>query len=140
MILNYDFENSKINNRIVESESNFLIKKILKNSILRFICHISSLRAELKIKKFIRNHFVKNFDRQECIFVSLLIFIDDFEFYRNSYRTLMKIYVIVTALIFKKRIRRINVFFFTFEFHDNNFADVIDALKSLISLNEILKS
>ena len=102
VILNYDFENLKvIYNRIVETEfENFLMKRVLKNSKfqLRSICHTSSLKAKLKIKKFIRNHFVKNFDRQACIFVSLLIFIDNFKFYRNSYRTLIKIYVIVAVL------------------------------------------
>ena len=140
VILNYSFEDSKINNRIVESGfESFLIKRVLKNSKLRLICHISSLRAELKIKKFTRDHFVKNFDRQTCIFVSLLIFIDDFELYRNSYRTLMRIYVIVAALTFKERARRVNVFSLTFESHDSNFVDVIDALKSLISLNEDTK-
>ena len=97
------------------------------------------MKAELKIKKFIRNHFVQNFDRQTCIFVSFFIFIHNFKFYRNNYRTLMKIYVIVAVLTFKKNLVELMCFYFIFGFHDNNFADVITALKSLIFLNENTK-
>lgn len=148
VLLNYIFQNLKINTRTIESEKDvFLIKRILeKDSKLLSLCHTASLRAELKIREFKRSHFVNNFDNRSisrnqsrCISMSLLIFIDDFELYRNSYRNLIKIYVIVTALIFKERARRTNVFFFIFESHDSNFADVIEIMKSFVLLNEDIK-
>lgn len=116
VILNYEFENFETIRSIAASfqlrQNDYLMKQILNEKLkMRFFYQSSSLRVELKFKKFTRSHFIINFI-QKCISVSLLIFIDDFGFYRNSYRTLMKIYVIVIVFIFKKRIRRTNVFFF----------------------------
>ena len=137
--MNYNFENLKINTHSSNIRSDFfMIKRMLKNSKFRSIYHISSLKIELKIREFTRNHFVQNF-RHSCISISLFIFIDDFDLYRNNYRSLMNMYVIVTALIFKKRTRRANVFSLIFEFHESNFSDVIEALKFFISLNEDMK-
>lgn len=95
-----------------------MIKKLFKNSKLRSICHTSSLKTELKIKKFTQNYFVRNFhsfiskeNQHTCISMSLFIFIDDFDLYRNNDPFLMNMYVILTTLIFKERARRANVFF-----------------------------
>ena len=136
--MNYNFENLKINTHSNIRSNFFMIKRVLKNSKFRSICHISSLKIELKIREFTRNHFVQNF-RHSCISISLFIFIDDFDLYRNSYRSFMNMYVIVTALIFKERARRTNVFSFIFESHENNFSNVREALKSFISLDENMK-
>ena len=146
ILLNYIFQNSRINIRIFESKKDvFLIRKILNKNSLLSLCHTSSLKAELKIKEFKRNHFVQNFDCEftmkqfRCISISFFIFIDDFELYRNNYRIFMKVYIIVAALIFKKRTRRINVFSFILESHDSNFADVIKVIRFFVLLNENIK-
>lgn len=103
-MLNYDFENSKIDVRLIQFKQNvFLIKKILeKNLSVKLFCHSFLLKTELKIKKFKRFHFVQNFDNQnrKCISMSFLTFIDDFKFYRKNYRIFMKIYIIIIVLRF----------------------------------------
>lgn len=115
----------------------FLIKKILKkNSNVRLLCHFSSLKIELKIKKFKRIHFLQNFDKQKCISVSLVTFIDKFKLYRNNYRIFMNVYIIIIVLSFQKQTRRANIFFFIFEPHNNNFFDVVKTLQFFIFLNK----
>lgn len=51
------------------------------------------------------------------------------------YRTLIKIYIIITIFTFRKRVKRSNVLFFTLKFHKNNFNDVINILQILYYLN-----
>ena len=120
VILNYDFENFKLNVRFIQiqlEQNEYLMKKILNENLkMRSPYQSSSLRTELKFKNFIRFYFVKIFFFTKCILVLLFIFIDDFEFYRNSYCILMKMYVIVIAFTFKKRNRKINVFFLFLNF------------------------
>lgn len=91
-------------------------KNFDKKLNLRFVCQFSLLKTKLKFKKFTHAHFVINFVFQKCISNFIFIFINDFEFYRNNYRILMKIYIIVTIFTFKKGIRKINVFFLRFNF------------------------
>ena len=141
VILNYDFENFKLNARFIQfqmKQNEDLMKKILNENLkMRSFCQSSLLRTKLKFKTFTRFYFVKkNFFFSKCISMSLFIFIDDFELYRNSYRILMKMYVIVIVFIFKKRNRKINVFFLILELHDSNFSDVIKVLIYLMFLNQ----
>ena len=69
-------------------------------------------------------------------FLSFFFFVDDFEFYRNSYKSLMKIYIQIIVFKFYKCMRRVNVFFLTLDSHDNNFNDIINSLYNLRFLNK----
>lgn len=65
----------------------------------------------------------------------LITFIDAFGLYRNSYRSLIGIYFIITALNVRKRDRRANVFPLTLSPYSSNFADVVKAIKLLSILD-----
>lgn len=64
------------------------------------------------------------------------MFINDFDLYRNSYHSLISIYLIIETFTFHERARRANVFFLTLEFHESNFNEIVRVLTLLCSLNE----
>ena len=107
------------------------MKIIWNNKIknIRSLMQFSSLRAKLKL--IIHNRvYLINFSKFSIICLFLLIFIDAFELYRNMYRAIMKIYVIIIELNWRERKRRVNVLFLTLNSHVNNFFDVIKVFKS----------
>ena len=57
----------------------------------------SSFRIKFKFAIHDRAHLI-NFSKFSIICLSLLIFIDAFELYRNMYRMIMKIYVTIVEL------------------------------------------
>ncbi|KAH8744115.1 hypothetical protein F5882DRAFT_313248, partial [Hyaloscypha sp. PMI_1271] len=65
-----------------------------------------------------------------------LIFINGFGVYRNSYRTLIGIYIILARLSTKERSRRANIFLITLRPHGLNFDEVIKALALLRPLDK----
>ena len=48
----------------------------------------------------------------------------------------MKIYIQIIVFKFHKHMRRVNVFFLTLDFHDNNFNDIINSFYNLRFLNK----
>jgi len=113
--------------------------------LLRPLYQTPPLRAELELKEYGRRHFTTTWDVaaapvkgsstarngtvRRCISVPLLTFIDGFGIYRNSYRSLMGMYVINAALTYLERTRRANVLPLTLGPHGSNFADVCAALE-----------
>lgn len=79
-------------------------------------------------------HFNKIF-ADDCISVSLLTFIDDFDLYSNMYQSLMRIYLIIAIFIFRERVRRFNVLSLMLDSHESNFVDVIDAFSVMRDLD-----
>lgn len=61
---------------------------------------------------------------------------NNFELYRNSYKSLIKVYIMLISLNFNERIRRINVYSLTLESYNNNINDVLDILLSLRNLDK----
>jgi hypothetical protein len=90
---------------------------------------IPPLRAELELRHYTRSHFVDNFVRKPVLSVPFLTFIDGFGLYRNAYRSLMGWYIIIAALTFEERSRRINVHPITLGPHGSNLNDVAKALQ-----------
>lgn len=108
---------------------------------IHWLCHSHPLRAELEIAQYGREHFeswdtAKLGDNAKCISIPLLVFIDGFGVYSNSYRTLMGFYVIPAGFSAQERSRRANVFPITLGPHGSNFDDVIYALASLRPLDK----
>lgn len=110
---------------------------MFSQQIIRFISQSYFIRVKLKLKKFIRQHFINHFDKSKYFVVLwfLLIFIDEFDFYRNMYRSLIDVYFIIAAFFFRERIRRLNVFALILKSHENIFSDVTEILNALSSLN-----
>lgn len=65
----------------------------------------------------------------------LIIFIDAFGLYRNSYRSLIGVYFIIAAMNSRERNRRANMFLLTLSPYSSNFADVVEAVRLLVSLD-----
>jgi hypothetical protein len=108
------------------------------NPAMRSICHTNPLRAELELKTYGRQHFVDmdiKYSKLPCRSVPLLTFIDGFGLYRNSYRSLMGMYLIMASLSFQDRTRRANVLPLTLGPHGSNFSDVVDALQLMAELD-----
>jgi hypothetical protein len=141
VILDYVFGDDKIKTGRSPEPSNdqYFIRRMIyisaKNT--RPLCFTHPLRAELEINEFTRSHFVKNFADKSIrrLSVPLLTFIDGFGLYRNSYRSLIGIYLIMACLTFRERHRRANVLPLTLGPHGNNFPDIVDALQSLYPLD-----
>ena len=104
----------EISAQIVEKnqkESKYFLRKVFNvaDQTLRSLFRCHSIRAELELKHFFRQHFIENFDEHSCISVFLLIFIDEFNLYRNMYRSFMSMYFFFAAFEFHFRNRRFNV-------------------------------
>ena len=86
--------------------------------------------------EFTPQHFIKLFDQgSSVISVPLLTFIDGFGLYRNMYRSLMGIYLIIAAFSFKEKTRCSNILPLTLGPHRSNFDDVINFLCGMYDLD-----
>lgn len=112
---------------------------ITLKELFHSLCHSASLRAELELQMYDHEYFSKNFDRatgNQCISLSLLMFIDDFDLYRNAYRSLMKVYLQFASLFFHDWMHQANMFSLTLGLHESNFNDIVDALQDLQHFNQ----
>ena len=110
----------------------FFVRRIFNASkqIFRSLNQTHSIRKQFEFEQYIRKHFVDHFDQHVFVFsVFLFILIDEFDLYRNMYRTIMNMYLNFAAFFYRKKIRRINVLSLTLKFHDNNFSNVVAVLQ-----------
>lgn len=61
---------------------------------------------------------------------------NDFGLYRNSYRSLMGVYIQIAAFNFHERMRRASVFPLTLGPHGSNLNDIVNALQGLRHFNK----
>lgn len=101
--------------------------------MLRSINLLSSIREELELTTFEHQYLIKSFQRDKCILLSLLCFIDAFELYCNMYRSLLEVYMIFASLTIIKKARRSNVFSLILSLHESDFDDVMKSLQSDLS-------
>ena len=129
----------KYNNAFL-SQSNitfnvFICRSLLnKKKWLQFFAYFALSKVELKLNIYDRNYFANHFNTandNKCFFLSYFLFFDDFDLYRNFYRSLMNVYLQFASFSFHEKMRRSNVFFLTLNSHDSNFNDVFDAMSSL---------
>lgn len=115
----------------------FIIKNILNYSTntIRPFNFSAPLRIELEIATYGRESLMESFKHGRSLSLPFLCFIDGFGLYRNMYRTLMGVYLIIAALKYKERSRRSNVLPITLGPHGSKFADVIDAMVGLRELD-----
>ena len=86
------------------------------------------------MREFSRQTLVSRFFSPQVpkLSVPLLTFIDGFGLYRNMYRCLMGMYLMIAAFSSRERYRRTNVFPLTLGPHGSNFPDVIEALGGMM--------
>lgn len=143
--LDYSFS-SRISSSFVSpsSSGHYFVRRIFnpQTRSTRPLNQTAPIRGELEISEFTRQHLVDNFDKYPTVIsVPLLTFIDGFGLFRNMYRTLMGVYLIIAAFTFRERARRSNVLPLTLGPHGSNFADVVNSLQALYHLDagQILK-
>ena len=130
---NYDDDESFENRNFFINETIYVKQVInVKFKHIRFICQLHSIRIELKILHFDREH-VKFFVNFYCSF-SYLFFINDFEIHRNMYRTLKTFYLIFVNLNYNERRKIVNVFILILKSHDVVLKNVVDVLTKFIRL------
>jgi len=105
----YCYENIKMNYTTDDQRSLMLLLQsthirqsytvqcfINANDLFYSFCFSVSHRAELKLQIHERDYFCNNFDTLkdiQCLSLSLLIFINDFNIYYNVYRSFMNFYL-----------------------------------------------
>jgi len=104
------------------------------------LCHVHPIRAQLEIELYGRQCFerwdkLKLHSSDSIVSCPTLVFIDGFGLYRNSYRSLVGVYVIPAGLDGDDRHRPANIFPITLSPHGSNFNDVVGALQSLENLD-----
>lgn len=138
IMLDYSYESRVTSQQFtIPRRNQSFIRRIMSHQgKIRPINQSHSPRAELEIAEFTRQHFVELFDRgSSVISVPLLTFIDGFGLFRNMYRTLMGVYLIIAAFSFKERARRSNVLPLTLGPHGSNFDDVVGSLQAMYDLD-----
>ena len=133
-----DEDQSRIPRVLPQSDVNhfpYLVRCfITATGLFHSLCYSFSLRAELELQEYGRNYFCDEFNCVKgirCISLPLLLFLDGFGLYRNSYRSLMAVYFQLASLFFHERMRRANVFPLTLRSHGSNLNEIIDALSDL---------
>ncbi len=93
----------------------------------RFTDLLFLIRAELKLQVFNREYLNSQL-KQKIKSFSIIIFVDDFELYRNLYRSLMSVYVVSVKLLAIERQKSSNCYTITLDSHDCDFNDIMNCL------------
>lgn len=127
--IDYRF-NDRERSEISFMNDRYIIQRIfnIRKLMLRSINLLSSIREELELTTFEHQYLIKSFQRDKCISLSLLYFIDAFKLYHNMYWSFLKIYMIFALLTIIERTRRSNVFSLILSSHESNFDDVMKSL------------
>ena len=121
------------------TESGLLCRSLLNSKgWLQPLTFSSPHRGELELKTHGRKYFCDNFDatKSKCLSLPYLLFLDGFGLYRNSYRSLMGVYLIPASFSSSERMRRVNVFPITLGPHGSNLNDVLDTLSTLRDIDK----
>ena len=105
-----------------------------------FLHLFASIRDELEIETFERQYFTMIFFHRktnmieivdqfarECVSMSFFMFLNEFELFRNVYRSMMSVYIISTILSYRKRNRRANCLILILRLHEIKLDDVVEA-------------
>ena len=105
------------------------------------LCHTHPIRAELEIKVYSRELYETVWDQAlvgavPVVSIPHTTFIDGFGIYRNSYRSLMGMYVTFAGLDLKARCGAGGIFPLVLGPHGSNFSDVLAGMKTMASLDK----
>ena len=108
---------------------NFVYNFVRKN--IRSIHKLLSIRAKLKLRAFSRN-YLRSQLKHDVISLSFIVFVDEFEFYRNMYKFFTEMYVVSVELSAIERQKSYNVYIITLESHESNFNDIMNCFCIII--------
>ena len=121
----------------------YFVRKILNvdQQKIRTFNLFASVRNELEIATFDRQYFTMIFFHRrtnmieitdqfarECVSMSFFMFLNEFELFKNAYRSIMNVYIISAILNYRKRNRRANCLILTLKFHEVKLVDVVEIL------------
>ena len=119
------FDNAKYIRRIVN----------LQSFTVRSLRELQQTRVELKLAHFDRKR-LQTFATYSHISISYLLFIDDFDVYRNMYRALKAFYLILAYLDYQERRKLTNVFTLLLSSYETKIEKIIKVFyKSIQRLN-----
>ena len=107
---------------------NFVCRGFIDGKVIP-LCHTHPIRAELELATYGRKRFEQTWDRNEVVSCPIMVFIDGFGLYRNSYRSLVGVYAMIASLSLKDRQRPANVFPIALSPHGSNFNDAVRAMQ-----------
>ena len=126
------------NKNVFSRQKSFIQRLVDFRDTMRTLNLFAFLREKLKIeiyeKMYLKNTFVVIAQNFVVKSFSMFAFIDEFDFYRNMYRFIMKWYLISTTLNVKNRNRRSNVHVLILESHEFNFDDVVVVVESNLKI------
>lgn len=93
--------------------------------IFRFVELLLFIRIELELEIFDRNYLTNQLKNNVKSF-SIIVFVNNFELYRNMYQTLTEVYIIPTKLFLNKRQKSKNAHTITLSPYNSGFKDVIN--------------
>jgi hypothetical protein len=111
-------------------ETRFFINHILNNS-RRFLKRsnlVASVRKKLELKTFDKKWLIRNLNQKMLSFF-LLIFIDEFDLYRNVYHFVSDIYAMSIAFCELKKQKNSNTFILILSLHEEKLNDVVNCFQ-----------
>ena len=123
-----------ISSVIARPYSPLRIRRIANRStkMIRPIVLSNPVRAELELSTSGRHHF----ENLNVVSVPFLCFIDGFGLYRNTYRTLVAVYLILASLPREERARRANILPLTLCPHGSDFGTAITNISAMLLLDK----
>ncbi|KAN0117108.1 hypothetical protein V8E51_003085 [Hyaloscypha variabilis] len=97
-------------------------------------CQSHPPRGELELQVYGRQHF--QLHAGNTISLQFLTFIDSFGLYRNMYRSLLGVYIILASLNLRQRSRRVNIFPLTLGSHASKFDDALSSIAGIAELDK----
>ncbi|KAL7816993.1 hypothetical protein V8C44DRAFT_269620 [Trichoderma aethiopicum] len=131
--------------QVRHEDDEWIVRRILReNDELDWFCYLPSIRAEHELATYGRSWFANEWDRlapgnadkPPPIAIPCTTFIDGFGLFRNSYRTLVGMYMTIAGLNADERRRRANTLPILLSPHGSVFEDAIDALRCFIPLDK----
>ncbi len=105
---------------------------------MRSVQHLYQTREKLKIDYFNRD-YIKRY-LISIIFLLYLLFIDNFNIYRNIYQALKIFYLIPEYLFYNKKRKIVNCFVLILEPHKTNIENIVKVfVKSIRKINRNIK-
>ena len=137
IFINCHFSGSEKDNYIF-SDKQYYIRYVVNTSqkIICLLCQLTFTWEKLEIDHFEREHIIKIFTSSFILSLSLILFVDNFDVYRNMYCTLKVFYWILINLSYEEWCKVINVFTLSLRSHEADIREIVEVfVKNINKLN-----
>ncbi|EKD15693.1 hypothetical protein MBM_06321 [Drepanopeziza brunnea f. sp. 'multigermtubi' MB_m1] len=109
-----------------------IVNRVTKK--IRSIVLSNPIRAELEFKAYGRDWFENS--SLDTLSIPIFCFIDGFGLYRNMYRSLIAVYLIIASLLREERANRANILLLTLCSYGSDFGSAITNISSMLLLDK----